>query len=440
MIRLGLIVVLALGLSACGGGGGTGPVPQPSKPPSGGKIQHVVIIFQENRSPDNLFQGLPGADIAGFGLGSGGQNIPLKQVPLTADYDLDHSHSGFLREYAGGKMNGFDRERFKCPAGGCPAGTTAFGYVPPSSVQPYFQLAEQYAFADRMFQSNAGPSFPAHQYIIAGTSQTAAGSVLYAAENPKYANNNPGNCDGDPATTVELIDINTGAEDQTSKPCFDHSTLFDTLDAHGVTFKYYTPSSGGLWVGPDAISHIRSGALWSHVVLSNTAIFTDISSGNLPAVSWVIPTTEASDHAMVNNGSGPDWVANVVNAVGSSPYWKNTAIFIAWDDWGGWYDHVAPPQYNAYELGFRVPLIVVSPYARPAYVSHEQHEFGSILHFIEENFSVPSLGYTDARADDLTDCFNFSQTPLAFHTIQTQRSKQYFITRPRSNVPIDDDF
>ncbi len=132
-----------------------------------------------------------------------------------------------------------------------------------------------------------------------------------------------------------------------------------------------------------------------------------------------------SDHASINNGSGPSWVASIVNAIGNSSYWSNTAIIISWDDWGGWYDHVAPPQTLAnctqwgcgYIYGFRVPLIVVSPYAKAAYISHTQHDFGSILRFIEKTFSLPSLGYADAYADDLSDCFNFTQTPLQFQAI-----------------------
>jgi phospholipase C len=137
----------------------------------------------------------------------------------------------------------------------------------------------------------------------------------------------------------------------------------------------------------------------------------------LPGVAWVVPTAAESDHATGNNGSGPAWVATVVNAIGKSKYWNDTAIFVTWDDWGGWYDHVAPEQYNSYELGLRVPLIVISPYARPKYVSHVQHEFGSLLRFTEETFNLPSLGATDTRADDLRDMFDWAQKPLRFTPI-----------------------
>lgn len=181
-----------------------------------------------------------------------------------------------------------------------------------------------------------------------------------------------------------------------------------------------------MWNAPDAIEHIRYGSDYAYVVAPTKQIITDIGAGNLPNVSWAIPTAAESDHASVTDGSGPSFVASIVNAVGASQYWNSTAIFVVWDDWGGWYDHIKPPQYNYYELGFRVPLIAISPYARPAYVSHTQHEFASILNFVEETFGVtctnppPNCGalrYTDMRADDLSDMFNYAQTPLAFKQI-----------------------
>jgi phospholipase C len=128
---------------------------------------------------------------------------------------------------------------------------------------------------------------------------------------------------------------------------------------------------------------------------------TDIAIGQLACVSWVIPTGQASDHPGITDGSGPSWVASVVNAIGNSQYWPNTAIIITWDDWGGWYDHVSPTitggpgVINSYEYGIRVPLIVVSPYAKPAYISHQVNDFGSILKFIEATFRPPILTTID---------------------------------------------
>jgi phospholipase C len=149
---------------------------------------------------------------------------------------------------------------------------------------------------------------------------------------------------------------------------------------------------------------------------------------------------------MSNNGTGPAWVASIVNAIGNSPYWANTSIFITWDDWGGWYDHVAPKVINdgvswgsGYVYGFRVPLIVVSPYAKAAYISHDAHDFGSILKYIEENSGLASPGYADAYSDDLSDCFDYNQTPLTFQTITAPSNAEHFLKDKTPPTDPDDD-
>ena len=305
----------------------------------------------------------------------------------------------------------------------------AYTYVPQSQVQPYWTMAKTYAFGDRMFQTNSGPSFPSHQYLISGTAAIDATNTFYAFANPNNVTFNwkIGGCDSPSNDTVQIVNPITNQIGSPVFPCFDHPTLTDALDAAKRDWRYYQPNLGaGLWNALDAIKHIRYGPDYKKVVTPNTQIITDIKNGNLKAVSWVIPTAAESDHPAVTDGSGPAFVASVVNAVGNSKYWSSTAIFVTWDDWGGWYDHVAPPQYNYYELGFRVPLLVISPYARPGYISEVQHEFASILNFIEETFGMPcrnappscgALGYTDLRADDLSDMFNFSQPPIPFVTI-----------------------
>ena len=146
----------------------------------------------------------------------------------------------------------------------------------------------------------------------------------------------------------------------------------------------------------------------------------------------------ASDVA-VTGAFGPEWVSSVVNAIGSGPDWKSTAIFVVWDDWGGWYDHVAPPQLDRMGLGFRVPFIVISPYARRGYVSHVQHEFGSILKFTENVVNVPRLGTTDVRSDALWDCFDFGQKPAAFQPIPYPHDAAFSLYRAPDPEPPDDD-
>jgi phospholipase C len=435
--------VFALGiLLACGGSSKTATTQPPPPPPAQfSKIKHVVVIVQENRTPDNLFHGLPNADIANSGVNSKGETIPLTPIPLAAGYDLSHNHAAFLDMYDNGKMDGADKVPSGCsPASGkCPH--PQFVYVDPADVVPYFQMAEEFSFGDRMFQTQQGPSFPAHQFLISGTSAPTADSNLFAAENPTLP---PGvtifyGCTSAPGTAVRLIDPN-GDESQTTFPCFEHPTLTDELNAANIDWRYYSQGASGIWNGPNAIRHIRNGPDWTnHVTLVSTQVLKDIAAQNLPPVTWVTPGGAYSDHPAGNKGSGPSWVASIVNAIGNSSYWADTAIIITWDDWGGFYDHVAPPIFNSYEYGFRVPLIIVSPYAKQGYVSHATHDFGSILKMIEEVYNLPSLNYADARADDFADCFDFNQTPVVFKPFAAKLDANYFINDKSPSIPADTD-
>jgi phospholipase C len=221
----------------------------------------------------------------------------------------------------------------------------------------------------------------------------------------------------------------------------------DLLDAKSVSWKYYSPpvegGTGNMWNAFDAIKAVRDGPEWGvNVTNSDTQIFTDISNGALPAVSWVIPDGSDSDHPGQQGDNGPSWVASVVNAVGQSNYWSTSAIIVVWDDWGGFYDHVPPPFQDDWGgLGFRVPMIVISPYALGGgsqnYVSHTQYEFGSILKFIEGTFGLGSLGTTDERATSMVDCFNLTQQPRSFSVIPSRHDKTYFIHRGPTHVPVD---
>ena len=455
--------VASIILNGCGGG--TNNNPPPPTPP----LKHVVIIFQENRTPDNLFQDPVlyspprNADIAQEGQTSSGATVPLTPVSLVTNYDLYHGHLAFLQAWNNGAMNGADL--ISCnPIQNCPP-VPQYQYVNPSEVQPYFTMAETYTFGDRMFQTNQGPSFPAHQYIISGTSAIAAGSTISVAENP-FNNARPdgshwAGCLAPPGSEVNAIDTSqtdpNTPETTITQLCFEHPTLTDLLDASNISWKYYTPLAGSIWTGPNAIQHMCGpnvappnatdciAAEWTnHVDLRKAQILNDIANSQLPAVSWVIPDGTASDHAGGNQGLGPSWVASIVNAIGMSPYWANTAIIVTWDDWGGWYDHVPPPQVrDSYEYGLRVPLIVISPYAKPAYISHVNHDFGSILKFTEKVFSLgeidPAVGYADSRSDDLSDCFDFSQTPLVFQAIAAPLGPDHFLNDKSPPTPPDSD-
>lgn len=390
-------------------------------------ITHIVVIIQENRSVDNLFQFLPGANTQSWGINPRGKVVQLHAEPLTGSAKPGHTHPDFLRDYDSGGMNGWY--------------PSVFAYVPQSEVAPYYQMAEAYTFGDEMFQSNQGPSFPAHQYIVSGTSTISDGSGLRASENPRTPDGSPtGGCDSPPGSLVTLIDA-YGNETQSTYPCFDRISIMTRLDTAGLSWRYYQASQGaGFWKAADALEPIWSSKYYADDVISPSSEFlTDVEHKGLAAVTWITPTAAASDHAGLTDGSGPSWVASVVNAIGESQYWDSTAIFIIWDDWGGWFDHASPTIYNSYELGFRVPFVLVSPYAKLSYISHTPHEFGSILKYIEETFDLPSLQTTDVRADDLSDCFNYLQSPTPFEPIGSPHKARYFLTRPLDTRPIDDD-
>ncbi len=396
------------------------------------KIQHVVVIMQENRSFDNLFNGFPGADTVSSG-DSAGTTVALKAVPLEHGTDPPHSHTDWWADWDGGKMDGFAHYN---PYFTYPYPNYQYAYVPQSETVPIWTLAERYTLGDRMFESNSGPSFVAHQYMIAGQSGDTD-------ENPNDAQTDGWGCDAPAATRVHLIGPN-GTDLPGIFPCLDYETMADLLDGNGVTWRYYAPMAGDrgyIWSAYDAIRHIRYGPDWTKdVITPNTQVLTDIQAGTLAQVTWVVPDYNYSDHPGPNaTAEGPDWVADVVNTIGASKFWNSTVILIAWDDWGGWYDHVNPPQVDKMGLGFRVPLIVVSPYAKHGYISHQQHEFGSFLRFTEEVFNLSSLGARDAMSDDLSDCFDFTQTPQPYVQIPVVFTPDYFLHEKPSDLPPDDD-
>jgi phospholipase C len=413
------------------------------RPLASGTIQHIVVIIQENRSVDNLFNGLPGANTVQSGKNLHGGTVSLQPVSLTAPYDISHRHKAWVADYDHGRMDGFNTENLNCYAKHqCPkSDVAAYAYVPESEIKPYWDLAQQYTFGDNMFQTNQGPSFPAHQYLISGTSTIDNVSHLKAAENPTdpRGRGRVGGCNSLRGTRVVTIDRN-GVEGHPVYPCFDRMSILNLMNQRDVSWHYYQEYGGsGLWHAVDAIETIREGPSYENVRWPSSQVLKDIASGRLAAVTFVTPSAAESDHAGKNDGTGPSWVASIVNAIGKSSYWNSTAIIVTWDDWGGWYDHVPPQIYNSYELGFRVPMIVISPYAKRGYVSHTPYEFGSILKFIERTFDLASLGTTDVRANDLSDCFDFGAKPRVFKPIAAKYPARYFETLPISYESPDDD-
>jgi len=452
-------------------------------------------VIQENRTPDNLFgsqQANPGHFFEpGVNLVTAGLNkldtahsgkTTLIATPMYTCYDLGHQYKDFVAAWDSGGMDGAGQDQ-PPPSGICVPPTYApYAYAdngtttsPTNEVQPYFDIAKQFGFANYMFQTNQGPSFPAHQFLFSGTSAPVTDGTSYqtwfASENPQEDGaqaGSPTGCLGDNTTYVTQVTSSGTFPYQESSsttfnawappisgatygfPCYMHRSIADVLDPVGVSWRYYTNDKTSLWTAPNALYeicpvHSVSGKIyncpspqtadWGNVLEENVndtnpgQIFTDISQCKLPNVTFVTPDGAWSDHSGGCGAAypycasvGPSWVANLVNNVGQSTCtsgnFLDTVVLITWDDWGGWYDHVKPPQPVSSSLlgyfnstgqnnvyGLRVPLLVVSAYSPSAgYVSGSWngqgaapttcplstpqycHDFGSILNFIEYVF------------------------------------------------------
>ena len=452
-----MLIVTACSNNSTFVGGGPGlpasnaPLPAREQPPvqrlrpakASGKIQHVVIIVQENRSFNNLLYKFPGATTQSYGLNTSNQKIPLKPIGLQTTWDLEHDSTGFFDacngtgSYPGTdcQNNGFNEEWVGCGGSGeppCPNANPPYSYVPHSETKPYFAMGEQYVVADQMYASNFdASSFISHQYIIAGQAEA---SVNY----PWSAWGCPGGSGDEIATVGPQRQIPYSYQ----QACYDDNSLGEEADKKGVTWGFYTATisgDGGIWSAYQANKYVYYGPDWStDIVTPQTQFFNDVSNGQLRQISWITPTCENSDHAGCGSDTGPSWVASLVNAIGESKYWDSTAIFIFWDDYGGWYDPEPPVMLDYDGLGMRIPMIIVSAYAKKAYVSHVHYEHGSILKFVEDQFGLPRLAATDKRAaSPETDCFDFSQAPRAFQAIPTVYSRYYFMHQPPDLRPPD---
>jgi phospholipase C len=486
-------------------------------------IKHVVIIYQENRTVDNLFgsnnplnkYNLPGLVVSTSGkaytIVNGKKNVfTVESVPIPLpsvlgstgsieadDYSPDHSHlpafvsacdaPAITDPTTACLMDGFNHVGLTCQPGatGCPGPEyPTYAYVRYKDVVPYFQIASQYGYANYMFQTNAGPSFPAHQFIFGGTSQSGMSPepTWFLAENLSPQTNNNG-CFSPANVTVGELDPATQTEVNVY-PCSTHRTMVDLFTEHTppISWTYYTPGEGGIWTAPNGISTLCAnggteckGKYWGPCVPSQTGcidlapsdVLTDIGNCNLRQVSWVIPDALESDHGGSTDGSGPSWVSSIINKIGSSPctdtvnghahtYWDDTVILVTWDDWGGWYDHVVPPALSAkapavassYLYGFRVPLLVVSAYTPAGTVDNTMGlDFGAMLKFVEEVFGGlgtisddPFNPFADYFAkDDLHGFFQFTKPPRLFEPIDAPIKEDVFLDPKRPHDGPDND-
>jgi len=394
-----------------------------------GKITHVIYIVQENRSFDNLFQGYPGANTVPSGPNSQGKTITLQPATLEKVYQIDHSAYAMFAACNGTgslpgtdcRMNGFNNEE---SYGGPP--NPQYVYVPHNESKPYFDMAHEWVVADNMFQSHLDESFVSHQYVIAAQAQSSVDlpdSLLWG-------------CAGGSGIVVGTITKSRGLYGPYQQPCFDYTTLGDELDKAGLSWRFYAVrygsdagGNGGTWSAYQAVKHIFYGPDWKKDVISpNWKFITDVRAGKLANFTWITPECAESDHLECGGGYGPSWVSAIVNTVGESKFWDSTAIFVQWDDWGGYYDHVAPPFEDYDGNGFRVPLLVISPYAKKDYVSHTQYETTSVLRFAEDLYGLSQLAAADARATSpAADCFDFTQNPRSFVKIKAPHPTNFFL-------------
>lgn len=410
-----------------------------------GKIKHVVIVIQENRSFNNLFMSYPGATTSTYGYDTKNHKIKLGPAGLDAPYGVEHDAQGFFKSCNGKgsipgtdcRMNGFDQE-FVTSCGTsvpCPLKHPQYAYVPRADVKPYWDMANQYVLADQMYPSVLdAASFTAHQYLIAGQAEKTVNTPLASW-----------GCWGAKGDTIGRLGPNRQLPYGTPiRPCFHDDTIGEEADKAGVSWAFYASTvggSGGIWSAYQANHTVFYGQDWTNDVISpNTQFFTDVSNGQLRQITWITPTATNSDHPDFRSKTGPMWVASIVNAIGESQYWDNTAIFILWDEYGGMYDP-EPPAYADYDgLGIRIPLLVVSAYAKKGFVSHVHYEQGSVLRFVEDLFGLPRLAASDRRATSPEkDCFDFNQSPRKFQKIPSTLGKEYFLRQPPDLRPPDDD-
>jgi phospholipase C len=379
------------------------------------KIKHFVFIMQENRSFDSYFGTYPGADGIPAGISfidphDGTTVAPYHEtnvVNLGGPHDWDNAQG----DINNGKMDGFLTEAYKgINANGTPfAPSNVAGHNPKDvmgwhdyrEIPNYWDYAELYVLQDRMFESVASYSLPAHLYMLAGQS----GGYVNAAKQ-KY-----------PSTYnfPEITELLTSGKIDW-KYYVTAGTVPDTENGHVVgtsDAEQQDPDKYTLWNPLPAFPAVQNDPAQLSRLQGTAQFYTDAAAGNLPQVSWVIPSGAVSEHPPSGVRAGMAYVTGLVNSVMQGPDWNSTAIFISWDDWGGFYDHVSPPQIDQYGLGIRVTGLVISPYARQSFIDHKTYSFESWLKIVEERFGVSPITARDTYAADMIDSFDFTQQPRA---------------------------
>jgi phospholipase C len=388
------------------------PTPITTPAPSAGPIKHVVMLIKENRSFDNYFGTFPGADGTRRGQISSGKWVWLRHTPDRTLLDIAHAGAAARKAVDNGRMNRFDL----LPGAIQNGKDIAMSQLHQSDIPNYWRYASGFTLDDHFFSTINGPSFPNHLVTVAGTSGNTD-------DNPLYNTYHAWGCDSGKYTVVERVNPVTGRRTFV-KPCFDFRTLPDLLGKAGVTWKYYAPSqyqSGYIWSALDAVRHIRYSRVWRTNVQTPDQFIKDAAAGTLPAVSWLVTNESKSEHPPYSSCEGENSSVQFINAVMKGPDWGSTVVFLTWDDFGGFFDHVPPPRLDYISYGPRVPSIVISPYARRHFVDHNRYDFASILRYIEDKYHLPRLGAYDAAATSIARDLNVRQRPLAPLILRTRK-------------------
>ena len=394
-------------LFSCTGGRTTPVVSDPTPAiETSTPIKRVIYLMLENRSFNNLFGKYPG--VTGTRIGRmNGKEVPLVRCPDWLPGDLPHDRAAYLNCINQGNMDGFNTGLY---------GSWGYSLMDEHQVPNYWKWAREYSLSDNFFASAAGPSYPNHYFFIAGTS----GGAIDNPENiemrvdgdKKYKS---WGCDAIGNDTFVFVKDELGnmAKHDT---CFNFPTVGQQLTQKGVDWAFYSAvpgQTGYFWNAYNGVSDVFHTDLWHQHMRPVDNIVDDIKANRLPAVTWITPRFELSDHPPFSTGFSHNWVTDVVNAVMRSDAWEHTAIFLTWDEWGGFYDPVQPPALDDIGLGFRVPLLTISPYAKKGYIDHQQGEFSTPLRFISDNWGLPHLTRRIAKTHDMSGLFDFKKPPRA---------------------------
>lgn len=401
------LAVAGATLFSCTGGRITPSVSDPTpKVDTATPIKRVVYLMLENRSFNNLFGRFPGAVGTDVGV-EWGREKPLIRCPDWLPGDIPHDRQAGLRCVNGGAMDGF--------GSGTYGSTYAYTIFDEDQIPNYWTWAREYALSDNFFASANGPSYPNHFFFVAGTS----GGVIDNAENIQTRFDDDGTtfkswgCDayGDDVFVFTKDDTGNLTKHDT---CFTFPTVGEQLSDIGVDWAYYSAApgqTGYFWNAYNAISSVFHTDLWHEHVRPVDDIVPDIEAGKLPAVTWITPRFELSDHPPFSTGHAHNWVSDIVNAIMRSDQWEHTAIFITWDEWGGFYDPVLPPAIDEVGLGVRVPLLTISPYTERGIIDSELGEFSTPLRFISDNWGLPYLTSRIRRTHGFEHVFDFGRRP-----------------------------